>query len=157
MRAFRSGDIGKLTAARKLIKEGCENCPKNESVWLEAIHLHDAANAKILLANAVAQNPRSVKLWQAAADVDKKRHVLWRALEFIPNSVVLWKEAVGLESEENAALLLRRAVEQVPESVELWLALAKLEPYEAARKTLNKVRIQIQIPLRRVWRCLQSR
>ena len=82
---------------------------------------------------------------------------MWRALEFIPNSVVLWKEAVGLESEENAALLLRRAVEQVPESVELWLALAKLEPYEAARKTLNKVRIQIQIPLRRVWRCLQSR
>lgn len=132
-----------MTAARKLIKEGCENCPKSEAVWLEAVHFQDKENGKIILANAVQQLPRSVKIWQTAADleddVDKKRRVLWRALEFIPNSVVLWKEAVSLEKEESAILLLRRAVEQVPECVELWLALAKLETYENARKTLNRV------------------
>lgn len=135
--------LGKLTAARKLIQEGCENCPQSELVWLEAIHLHDRENSRIILANAVQQLPRSVKIWQAAAeleeDLDKKRLVLWKALELIPNSVVLWKEAVSLEQEENAILLLRRAVEQVPECVEFWLALAKLETYANARKTLNKV------------------
>ena len=114
-----------MTAARKLIKEGCENCPKSEAVWLEAVHLQDKENGKIILANAVQQLPRSVKIWQTAADleddVDKKRRVLWR------------------EKEESAILLLRRAVEQVPECVELWLALAKLETYENARKTLNRV------------------
>ncbi|KNB41618.1 hypothetical protein JH06_4931 [Blastocystis sp. subtype 4] len=141
---------GKLTAARKLIKEGCENCPKSEAVWLEAVHLQDKENGKIILANAVQQLPRSVKIWQTAADleddVDKKRRVLWRALEFIPNSVVLWKEAVSLEKEESAILLLRRAVEQVPECVELWLALAKLETYENARKTLNRVLARLAVP-----------
>ena len=71
--------------------------------------------------------------------MDKKRRVLLKALEMIPNSVVLWKEAISLEQEENAMLLLRRAVEQVPECVEFWLALAKLETYENARRTLNRV------------------
>lgn len=31
---------GKMVAARKLIKQGCENCPKSEDVWLEAARLH---------------------------------------------------------------------------------------------------------------------
>jgi pre-mRNA-processing factor 6 len=31
---------GRMVAARKLIKEGCENCPRNEHVWLEAARLH---------------------------------------------------------------------------------------------------------------------
>ena len=134
---------GKLTAARKIIKEGCEQCPDSEDVWLEASHLQDPGNAKIILANAVQHLPRSVKIWQAAADLeedeDKKRRVLWKALEFIPNSVALWKQAIGLEKEETAVLLLKRAVEQVPECVEFWLALAKLQTYDEAKKTLNKV------------------
>jgi pre-mRNA-processing factor 6 len=31
---------GKMVAARNLIKQGCENCPKSEDVWLEAARLH---------------------------------------------------------------------------------------------------------------------
>lgn len=31
---------GRMVAARKLIKAGCENCPKSEDVWLEAARLH---------------------------------------------------------------------------------------------------------------------
>ena len=31
---------GRLVAARKLIKMGCEQCPKAEDVWLEAARLH---------------------------------------------------------------------------------------------------------------------
>lgn len=133
-----------MTAARKLIKEGCENCPKSESVWLEAVHFNHGENAKILIANAAQNLPRSVKIWLTAADleddVDAKRRVYWKALEFIPNSVVLWKQAVSLEKEEGAILLLKRAVKQIPENVELWLALAKLQNYEDARGTLNQAR-----------------
>lgn len=62
-------------------------------------------------------------------------------MEYIPNSVALWKAAIALEKEDAAALLLQRAVEQVPECVEFWLALAKLQTYEEARKTLNRVRV----------------
>lgn len=31
---------GRMVAARKLIKMGCEQCPKSEDVWLEAARLH---------------------------------------------------------------------------------------------------------------------
>jgi pre-mRNA-processing factor 6 len=31
---------GRMVAARKLIKQGCEQCPKSEDIWLEAARLH---------------------------------------------------------------------------------------------------------------------
>ena len=31
---------GRMVAARKIIKLGCEKCPKSEDVWLEAARLH---------------------------------------------------------------------------------------------------------------------
>ena len=31
---------GRMVAARKLIKQGCEQCPKSEDVWLETARLH---------------------------------------------------------------------------------------------------------------------
>ena len=34
---------GRMVAARKLIKAGCEQCQKNEDVWLEAARLHVSA------------------------------------------------------------------------------------------------------------------
>jgi len=31
---------GRMVAARKLVKQGCEQCPKSEDIWLEAARLH---------------------------------------------------------------------------------------------------------------------
>jgi pre-mRNA-processing factor 6 len=31
---------GRMVAARKIVKQGCEQCPKSEDVWLEAARLH---------------------------------------------------------------------------------------------------------------------
>jgi pre-mRNA-processing factor 6 len=39
---------GRMVAARKMIKLGCENCPKNEDVWLEAARLHVSSVFAIL-------------------------------------------------------------------------------------------------------------
>lgn len=41
---------GRMVAARKLIKAGCEHCPKSEDVWLEAARLHVRA---VLASNTV--------------------------------------------------------------------------------------------------------
>lgn len=47
---------------------------------------------------------------------------MFSALENIPNSVRLWKQAVELEDEEDARIMLSRAVECCPTSVEVsWL------------------------------------
>ncbi|XP_073001008.1 protein STABILIZED1 [Typha latifolia] len=135
---------GKIQAARQLIQKGCEECPKNEDVWLEACRLASPDEAKAVIARGVKAIPISVKLWMQAAklensDVNKSR-VLRKGLEHIPDSVRLWKAVVELANEEDARLLLHRAVECCPLHVELWLALARLETYEQAKKVLNKAR-----------------
>ncbi|KAF9519699.1 hypothetical protein BS47DRAFT_1375004 [Hydnum rufescens UP504] len=136
---------GRMVAARKIIKMGCEKCPTNEDIWLEAARLHNNDDAKVILANAVLHVAQSVKIWLTAANLEHelkaKKRVLRKALEHIPNSVTLWKQTISLEtSPTDARILLARAVEVLPHSIELWLALARLETPENARKVLNKAR-----------------
>ncbi|KAI8372270.1 PRP1 splicing factor, N-terminal-domain-containing protein [Choanephora cucurbitarum] len=139
---------GRPVHARNIIAKGCEQCPKNEDVWLEAARLNTVDNAKIILGDAVRHLPQSVKIWLKAVSLETeskaKKKVLRRALEFIPNSVKLWRSAINMEENpEDAKVLLSRAVELVPLSVDLWLALARLESYENAQKVLNKARAAI--------------
>jgi len=136
---------GRIVAARKLIAQGCEQCPKSEDVWLENIRLNDNHNAKIIAANAIKNNERSTRLWIEAANLESerraKKRVLRQALDHIPQSVAIWKEAVNLEEDEvDARLMLAKATEIIPLSVELWLALARLETQENAQAVLNKAR-----------------
>ncbi|RLN71929.1 hypothetical protein BBJ28_00015319 [Nothophytophthora sp. Chile5] len=138
---------GKIVQARRIIAQGCESCPTQEDVWLEAARLQNPENAKTVLAKAVRHVPKSVKVWLQAAQLESddelKKLVMRRALEFIPNSVKLWKALIELEDVDGARILLGRAVECVPQAVDLWLALARLETYENAKKTLNKARAAI--------------
>jgi pre-mRNA-processing factor 6 len=135
---------GKLLQARKLIQEGCESCPTNEDVWLEAARLHPPAVAKSILATAARRIPHSTKIFLKAADLESndatKKAVLRKALEANPTSVKLWKAAIELEDADDARILLSVAVEKIPHSIEMWLALARLETYENARKVLNNAR-----------------
>ena len=136
---------GKLLKARKLIQEGCEVCPDQEDVWLEAARLHPPQVAKSVLATAVRRIPHSVKLFLKAADLEHneqaKKQVLRKALEANPTSITLWKAAIDLEdNDEDVKVLLSVAVEKVPLATDLWLALARIETYENACKVLNKAR-----------------
>jgi pre-mRNA-processing factor 6 len=135
-----------LPVARKLIRDGCEHCPRDEDVWLEAARLQlRSQGARAVLSEAVRRNPQSVKLWLRAAELeadnaDAKKAVLRKALTLVPNSEKLWKAAVSLEQPADARILLGRAVELVPGSLDLWLALARLETYGNAQKVLNQAR-----------------
>ena len=145
---------GKTAHARKLIMEGCEICPDNEDVWLEAARLHPVDQAKTILAAAARRMPTSVKVYLRAADLENhdyaKKAVLRKALEANPNSVTLWKAAIDLEDADDARVLLAVAVEKVSHSVEMWLALARLETYDNARKVLNQARKHLPTE-RAVW------
>lgn len=95
--AYLEEHAGRMVAARKLIKAGCEHCPKSEDVWLEAARLHVSGiqisnaklcllenqtpdDARVILANAVQHVGQSVKVWLAAAelehDIKAKKRVL---------------------------------------------------------------------------------
>ncbi|EPY53856.1 U4/U6 X U5 tri-snRNP complex subunit Prp1 [Schizosaccharomyces cryophilus OY26] len=139
----------KNSQARILILKGCDNCPRSEDVWMEAIRLHPVDEAKVIIADAVRNLPHSVTLWLEAerleTQVSAKKRIIKKALELNPTSVGLWKEAVNLEEEvTNARILLARAVELIPMSIDLWLALARLETYKNAQKVLNKARQTIR-------------
>ncbi|KAI3941813.1 hypothetical protein MKW98_030543 [Papaver atlanticum] len=135
---------GKVQDARKLIRKGCEECPKSEDVWSEACRLSSPDEAKGVVARDVKMIPNSVKLWMLAAkleqNVENKCKVFRKGLEHIPNSVRLWKAVVELSDEEDARLLLQRSVECCPWHIEFWIALARLETYDNAKKVLNKAR-----------------
>lgn len=136
---------GKVVAARNIMARGCDQCPKSEDAWLENIRLNEKHNAKIIAANAIKHNDRSVRLWIEAMHLETetraKKKVLRQALDHIPQSVAIWKEAVNLEDDPaDARLLLHKATEIIPLSVELWLALARLETPENAQVVLNKAR-----------------
>jgi len=136
---------GKQVAARKIMAQGCAECPQSEDAWLENASLSTQENAKVILADAVIHLPHSVKIWLKAVglehEIAAKKRVLRKALEYVPTSVKLWKEAVNLEENpQDARILLQRAVEVVPFSDELWLTLARLESPERAKQVLNKAR-----------------
>ncbi|CAD6897604.1 unnamed protein product [Tilletia caries] len=136
---------GKMAVARKVIAQGCEQCPKSEDIWLENARLNTSDNAKIVLAKAVQYLSQSVNIWLKAteleSDPESKKRVLRKSLEYIPSSVKLWKELVNLQdSHEDARILLAGAVEAIPASVELWLALARLSTPKEATGVLNKAR-----------------
>lgn len=47
---------GRMVAARKFIKDGCEHCPKSEDVWLEAARLHVSVSLLLKLINLLKSN-----------------------------------------------------------------------------------------------------
>ena len=137
--------VRNLSEARRVARQGCEMCPEDEDVWLEAARLQTPANARLVLADAVKTLPTSVKLWLRAADAedsdpDARRAVLRKALTLVPGSERLWRAAISLETPADARVMLARAVECVPTSLDMWLALAKLEDYAGAQRVLNAAR-----------------
>ncbi|KAI8553725.1 hypothetical protein RHMOL_Rhmol05G0038900 [Rhododendron molle] len=147
MKITSGAEISGTRKERMLITKGCEECPKNEDVWIEACQLSRPEEAKAVIARGVKAIPNSVELWMQAAKLERedenKSRVLRRGLDHVPDSVRLWKAVVELANEEDARLLLMRAVECCPLHVELWLALVRLETYEVAKKVLNKARISL--------------
>lgn len=140
-------NAGNFSGARQLILEGCRMCSKQEDVWVEATRLHSREIGRRILAQAVKNIPKSVKIWLQAAtledDLKAKRKVLRKALEVVPTSDKIWKAAIELEEPRGAKILLERAVECAPRSTDLWLALARLQSYGEAKKTLERAQLAI--------------
>ncbi|CRK11519.1 hypothetical protein BN1723_009390 [Verticillium longisporum] len=123
---------GKTVAARNVIARGCEKCPKNVDVWLENIRLNDVRNAKIIAAEAIKKNDKSVLLWVEAMRLENepraKKRVIRLALDHIPDSEALWKEA------EKRGEVITKCVLVEPRQGEYWQAIAK-RPANARKGT----------------------
>lgn len=134
-------------SAKKLIQQGCVNCPFDEEIWLENVRLNrsDVKYAKIIVAEGVKLNNKSLKLWLKATELEQevfnKKRVIRKALESLPTSAELWKESINYEENiEDKIKIAQKATELVPEEEDLWLILIELQPYNDAKSSLNKAR-----------------
>ncbi|EHN03723.1 Prp6p [Saccharomyces cerevisiae x Saccharomyces kudriavzevii VIN7] len=137
----------KFSAAKKLIENGCQDCPKNSDVWLENIRLHesDIHHCKILVATAIKFNPASPLLWLKAVDLESttinKYRVVRKALQEIPRDERLWKLAVSFETDKTQAIrMLEKATRFIPQSMSLLAAYINLQDYHDAKMALNSSR-----------------
>ncbi|OII71308.1 pre-mRNA splicing factor [Cryptosporidium ubiquitum] len=136
--------VGRISHSREIIAKGCEMCPKNEDIWLEAIRLGKPEQIDKIIVKAIKFIPNSTKVWMVAANRETNKNkrllIIKKALEFVPNSIKLWKEAISLVNNESEKTLLSKAVKCVPQSEELWLKYARLSEYLDAQKILNEAR-----------------
>ena len=144
---------GRMVAARKLIKAGCEQCPKSEDVWLEAARLHvrtdnlnqcagysfssqNRDDAKIILANAVQHAGQSVKIWLAAADLEQDMKSKKRVL----------RKGVFYDHPYPIIPYIFVALENIPNSVRLWKETVNLETSASDARILLSRAVEV-IPL----------
>ncbi|CCF58280.1 hypothetical protein KAFR_0E01260 [Kazachstania africana CBS 2517] len=137
----------KFKVAKKIIEQGCAECPRNEDIWLESIRHNqtDLNRCKELVAAGIHLNPNSKSLWIKAIELEhepfNKHRVIKRALQELPNDETLWKLVIKHENDKDEALkILEKAVEFVPDSMDLWGALVNSQSYTMAKATLNRAR-----------------
>ena len=134
-----------VDVAKTVLANAVMHLPSSVRIWLEAAELECPSDVATGTAAdgqdaAAGTSSGSGSCSSASSRLERRKAVLRRALELVPNSVKLWKAAIELESVTDARIMLARAVECVPQSVEMWLALAKLESHENARRVLNQAR-----------------
>ncbi|KAF2257771.1 TPR-like protein [Lojkania enalia] len=138
---------GKIGTAKKVIQKGCEMCPRSTAVWEEAIRINrdNIHNAKIIAATGIKQNPKAIKLWLAAIELEKtandRKKVTRQALDHNPQSVELWKMLINdTEDIEAVKMLFAKAVDTVKLSEELWISYARVSDPDEAQQILNAAR-----------------
>ncbi|RLV94739.1 Pre-mRNA-splicing factor prp1 [Spathaspora sp. JA1] len=147
-----------LHQAKIFIKQGCQNIPANEDIWLENIRIHsknDWKLCKTIIAEALSHNRKSEKLWIKAVELENdkpsQKRVVMKALQELPNNETLWKYMIEFEQDpDSVTKLLTKAVELCPQEWDFWLALANVSSYQDAKIYLNKARKVLQGDVR-VW------
>ena len=141
---------GNFQIAKKLIQEGCTNCPTDEDVWLENIRLNraDSHKCKVIVATAIRYIPTSPKLWLCAVSLESeavnKYRVVRKGLREIPRNEELWKLAVLYEKNKTERIkILQTAVAFIPGNFELWSELVNSQEFEDAKKSLDDAKKSI--------------
>lgn len=149
----------KFENAKKLISQGCQNCSKNEDIWLENIRLnrYDLKTCKIIVTEAIKFNTKSLKLWLKAIELENeafnKKRVIRKAIESIPTNYELWLKSIEFEDlNDDKIKILNKSIEIIPSNEHLWLKLIELQDnYEDSKKVLNRARKALDRKTVSIW------
>ncbi|EIW70840.1 hypothetical protein TREMEDRAFT_61351 [Tremella mesenterica DSM 1558] len=113
----------------------------NSQILQTDAQIGDIKQARQLLQNLIASNPKHAPGWIAAASLEvhakkmvQARKIIAEGCEKCPNNEDVWFHAAELNTPENAKIILGKAVQHVPTSVKIWLKAASLESDVAAKK-----------------------
>ncbi|RPA99246.1 hypothetical protein L873DRAFT_1908124 [Choiromyces venosus 120613-1] len=142
----------KMVEAQSLIARGCKHCPKNEDIWLEAMHLNKPAKAEIIVADAVKAMGLGTELWvkkrkeviKLAEDPANAKILLASAIQLVPLSIKLWLTQACLETFKNTQLL-SKACKVIPTSPEIWIIAARLQEQQGNANKINIMKPGIQV------------
>ncbi|AAS50671.1 ABL100Wp [Eremothecium gossypii ATCC 10895] len=139
--------VNRFHSAKAIIDQGCQECPRDEDIWLENIRLNssDVNYCKIIVAQAIQFNSKSERLWLTAIELEgenfNKLRVVRKALRNIPKSEKLWILAVRLEPDTKEVVkILSKATQILPTSPQLWKLLIKNQGPDEIRTTIQEAR-----------------
>ena len=143
------GNIGDIKRGRILLKSVRETNPKHPPAWIASAMLEKVSGklqqARNIIIKGTEVNPDSEEIWEEAIKLvapAQQKSLAAQAVNAIPNSVALWIQACGLESDKKSKrAVLRKALVTVPDSVELWKAAVDLEEPEDAKVLLEHASI----------------
>jgi len=153
LEAARLNDV--TTAKSMLAKAVMRHLPQSVALWLQAAELEISEEE---LRERGLGRKETLGEWIASSDLQapaasrgalddevakrlkRRKLVLLRALEKVPDSAKLWSQAFRIETDDaEAKVILARAIACVS-SVDFWISLARLETFENAQKVLNDAR-----------------
>lgn len=152
-------DANQFSRSKQLIQIGCEKCPKSEEIWLTNLKINadDLEACKVIVADAIKFNYKSISLWIKAVELEKdnlsKIRILRKALELLPDEPKFWLEIIKYEEDKNISIkMLQKAVQIIPKTLDLWIALADLQDTGDAIDTLiNSVHYLTEEQSSKIW------
>lgn len=122
---------GRMQMARNVIMKGCETCPKNEDVWLEATRLQVGERQWFLAVKHFGS------VWMAK--------LLVVSFSFMKASGGL---PLSLQPPDHAKAVIAQAIRHIPQSVKVWIKAAELELETAGkRRVLRKGELFLPLSL----------
>jgi pre-mRNA-processing factor 6 len=139
--------------------------PKGYMTELKSIKINtdteisDIKKARLLLRSVVQTNPKHGPGWIAAARLEEvagrtqtARKIIGQGLDNCLTDEDVWLEAVMLQSQHNAKLLLAKGVTQLPKSIKLWIQAAQLEQETTAKSNILRKAIEKVPESVRLWK-----
>lgn len=138
-----------MAAARLIILQATRVLPRDKSIWLEAIRIHEnLPQLRSIVALALDRVTGSEDIWLEAVKLEstnqEKKVVVMKGIESIPASIKLWQALLEFVPETETAKFAAKARELCPRHWPFWEVVILTLEEKTAKDLLNKARKQFK-------------
>lgn len=138
-----------MAAARLIILQATRVLPRDKSIWLEAIRIHEnLPQLRSVVALALDRVSTSEDIWLEAVKLEstsqEKKVAVMKGIESIPASIKLWQALLEFVPDTETAKFAAKARELCPRHWPFWQIVILALEEKAAKDLLNKARKQFK-------------